>query len=81
MTSRKKLIAAQLANYPDSQILSAQVVLNWAGDNATRLRAVALTIQVPGGVWYWIPRIGKSEVTGYRYGVAGHKYISGFSDM
>jgi len=35
----------------------------------------------PGGIWYWIPRVGESAVTGYRYGLAPEQYISGFSDL
>jgi hypothetical protein len=75
------LVAVQMDMYPDSMILDGAFVLSWAGTNYRRLQAVASTITCPGGIWYWIPRVGESAVTGYRYGTAPEQYISGFSDL
>ena len=77
----KRLIAAQMRQWPDSVILTPQEVIEWAAaENCDmRFRAVAMAIQYPEGVWYRLPGMG--EVTGFRYGVPGYKYLSGFSDL
>lgn len=80
--SKQALIDKQIEMYPDSMILDKDFVLSWAGNDARRLRAVLFAVMnYPNGIWYWIPRVGTSPVTGYRTGLAPESYMSGFSDL
>ena len=82
--SKQELWDVQLRNYPESVELSAQQMFRWAdsperyrGEARSRWRAIALALNQDGGFFY----ITNSEngYVGYRYGLDGREYMSGFS--
>ena len=80
----KDLWAAQLAEWPDSIRLSIHQVYSWCDEGPTvenkknRWALVALALQWPAAVFY---RTSPTGYRGFRYGVLGHEYMSGFTAL
>lgn len=85
---------AQLREWPDSVRMTPQQVQQWAERGATladrcrRLLAISMALQYPVHVWYLTappatlafgPHPGVHM--GCRFGVEGHEYLGGFSDL
>lgn len=81
MTDINQLWEKQLELYPNSRQWTVYEVLKWAGEPSkyNRYRSIAMTLQEPNGVWYSLTQDG--PLAGYRYGLNGPDYTSGFSDI
>lgn len=92
---QRELWFRQIELYPTSIRITPQDVIEWALEDRApwgvtyeqaqlrRLRAIAMALQYPVGVWYRIPAIAGTphKVTGYRFGFDGPEYLSNFSDL
>lgn len=80
--ARKQILLweIQQREYPGSRHLTVpEVIQRWVTDAKVDQRTMALNamvtcLQYPGGMFYET----KQGYRGYRYGVKGHEYISGF---
>lgn len=82
-SSKGRLWQAQLREWPDSVKLTAAEVLEWIYRAKTnearyvRMSTMASCMQSPKGIFYRTSNRPDAWV-GYRYGVQGPSYISGF---
>ena len=83
LPSKQELWDVQLRNYPDSVELPAQQMFRWAdgperylGEARSRWRAIALALNQGGGFFYITDP--ENGFVGYRYGLDGSEYMSGF---
>ena len=81
--SKQELWDVQLRNYPESVELPAQQMFRWAdgperylGEARSRWRAIALALNQGGGFFYITDP--ENGFVGYRYGLDGSEYMSGF---
>lgn len=78
--SRKKLIEAQMREWPDSVILTLPEVYKWCdqvgvsvNERLRRYAQISMALQYPHFVFY---RIEGTTFRGFRYGTEGHEYMS-----
>jgi hypothetical protein len=81
-----ELWQAQLKFWPNSVRMSLKEVYAWCGEpyenlwRSARWSGVALALQYPAVVFYKLsPK--DTGLRGFRYGVNGHEYMSGFDCM